>query len=129
MRCCQWKIRYASKRKQLICKICVHHVLIRNAPHFYGLPLDLCGRRRIQYYGAFCQTCHDFCQTRRNLAKHATFSWEKCRNPSIVALYKMTHFQEVRRTRKDKRGARYAMLISAAAARFVAFFWMRTVYR
>ena len=44
-----------------------------------------------------------FCQTHRNSAR-------------IAALYKTAHFQEVQRTRRDKRGARYATLISAAEA-------------
>ena len=54
-------------------------------------------------------------------------SLEKCHNPwkstvilgkvpQSLVLYKMAHFEELRRTQRDKRGARYTVLISAAAA-------------
>ena len=41
----------------------LRRVLIRNVSHFYGLPLDFCGKKH-----------HDFCQ-------RTTFSREKRRNP------------------------------------------------
>ena len=128
-----------KERNQFVKFVC--HVLIRNAPHIYGLPLDLCGTRRIRY-------CVAFCQTRRNSVKRATFLHERRCNPwkkicqtrrnsakrtqhfhgksaailgkvpqsLFAALYKTVHFQEVWRTRRDKHGARYAALTGAAAA-------------
>ena len=41
----------------------------------------------------------------------------------IAALYKTAHFQEVQRTRGDKRSAQYAALISAAVARLLLIFY------
>ena len=51
---------YAKKNVTLI-KKCVRHFLIRNVPHFYGLPLDLCGKCIVRR----------FCQTHCNSAKNA----------------------------------------------------------
>ena len=81
--------------------------------YFYGLPLDLCGKRIALF---FLPNAPRFLPMRHNSAKRTTFSREKPRNPWITALYKTAHFQELRRTQRDKRGARYAALISAAAA-------------
>ena len=84
----------AAKRMHPICVKFVHHILIRNAPHFYGLPLDLyTASTEYNIAAFFCQTRRDFCRTRRNSAKRATFSRERHRNPRSVALYKMAHSQ------------------------------------
>ena len=37
------------KKNATICKI-LRHILTRNVPHFYGLPLDLCGKCGIRYF-------------------------------------------------------------------------------
>ena len=77
-------------------------------------PLDLCGMHIV----ALLPNAPRF-------GERASFSREKCRNPWIAALYKTAHFQgsrEVRCTQRDKRGARYAALISAAAARLLHSF-------
>ena len=77
------------------------------AVHFYGLPLDLCGKRGIWY-------CGTFCQMRRNSAKRATFSREKHRNPWESV--------KVRRTRWSKYSTRYHLANQYRRGTFVAFF-------
>ena len=47
------------------------------------------GSAGIRNCGAFCRTCIDFCQTRRNSASVLHFHGKKRRNPP--ALYKMAH--------------------------------------
>ena len=64
--------------------------LIRNASHFYGLPLDLCGKRIAALFAkraAIFATHHIF-------TGKVPQSLEKCHNPWIAALYKTAHFQE-----------------------------------
>ena len=39
---------YVKKNATLIKNVC--QFLIRNAPHFYGLPLDLCGKRIVALF-------------------------------------------------------------------------------
>ena len=57
--------------------------LIRNVPHFYGLPLDLCGRHIAVIFAK-----------RAAIFANAPQFREKCRNPWIAVLYKTAHFQE-----------------------------------
>ena len=89
----------------------VRHVLIRNLPHFSG-----------------------FVQQARNtvlpcfLPNAPQFGELHCIFTGKAVLYKTAHFQEVRRTRRDKCGARYAVLIIATAALLFAFFLTHTVY-
>ena len=90
-------IRYASKIMQPICKICVPHFGKKRVA-ILCFHLDLCGKSRIWCCGAFCQT-------RRNSGKSTVFQSFPFRN-SI----------NVRHTRRDKHGAQYATLISAATA-------------
>ena len=59
--------------------------------------------------------------------KHATFSREKRQDSALSGIVSI----KVRRTRRDKRGTQYAVLISAATQRhgmFIALFLTRTVY-
>ena len=88
----------------------VRHFLIRNVPHFYGLPLDLCGNRIAALFAKraaifanalqFGETCCVFTGKADGFTRWRTF-----RN-SV----------KVRHTQRDKRSAWYAALISAAAA-------------
>ena len=61
------------KKSATICKICALQS-DKTTAALYGLPLDLCSKCEIGYCSAFCHTRHNFCQTRRNSAKHAVFS-------------------------------------------------------
>ena len=68
---------HVKKNTALIKIVC--HVLIRNALHFYGLPLDLCGK-------PFLPKVPQFLLMFRNSAKRvfmgkAVLSLEKCCNP------------------------------------------------
>ena len=58
---------------------------IRNAPHFYGLPLDLCGKRIVALFA----TKH--AAIFANVPQLSEFPREKRRNPRILALYKTAH--------------------------------------
>ena len=73
--------------------------LIRNVLHFYGFPLDL------------CRKCITNCGEMRRIF-----------TGKAPQLYKTPHFQELRCTQRDKRGVRYAALISAAAAHLLDSF-------
>ena len=81
-------------------------------PHFYGLPLDLCGKC---IAALFAKRATIFANAPHFHGKSA----------AIHALYKTVHFQGYREsaaTQRDKRGARYTALISASAARLLHSF-------
>ena len=63
----------------------VHRFLIRNVPHVYGLPLDLCGKR---IAALFAKCTANFANV-----------------PRFHGLYKTAHFQELWHTQRDKRSA------------------------
>ena len=71
---------------------------------------------REAYRGAFCQMCCDFCQ-RTAMRRNAPHIHGKS-----AAILELWCFLELQRTQRDKRGARYAVLISAAAARLLHSF-------
>ena len=81
-------------------------------PHFYGFPLDLCGKPIAALFASTSQ--------------FGKMHLEKRRNVWIAALYKTAHFRELWRKQTDKCVARYAVLISATAERLLHSF---DVYR
>ena len=68
------------------------------------------------YRGAFCQMRCDFCQHTAIQRNAALFHGKS------AAILELWCFLELQRTQRDKRGARYAVLISAAAARLLHSF-------
>ena len=101
---------YIKKNATLI-KNFVHHFLIRNALHFYGLPLDLCGKRIAALFSKHAA-----------IFAHALQFGETCcifTGKAPQSFTRRRTFRDnvkVRHTQRDKRSARYATLISAAAA-------------
>ena len=62
----------------------VWHILIRNASHFYGLPLDLCGERIAAFFAkraAVFANVPRFGETRNVFTGKAPQSLEKHNNP------------------------------------------------
>ena len=112
---CNVIIRYTSKRMQQFVKF-VCHVLIKSRATLYGLPLDLCGKRRIRNCGTFCQTRRNFCQTRRNLVNTPHFRGKKRRNPCF------TGQRTAARTRWEISGAHGAAFSRVATAHLLQSF-------
>ena len=98
-------------------KKCVSCFLIRNVLHFYGLPLDLCGKRIAALFAKRAAIFYQRSAIWRNapLFHGESAAW-------IAALYKMAHFQELQHTQRNRHNTRYAAIISAAAARFLHSF-------
>ena len=101
---------FVKKNATLMKNDCAHRVLIRNGPHVYGLPLGLCGKLIavlfVKYAKIFANAPHFH---RKSAAIQGL--WRFTRRRSFRDSVK------VRRTQRDKRGAWYALLISAAVAR------------
>ena len=78
----------------------MRRILIRNVPHFYDLSLDLCWKR----IAALFDNVPRFGDT------HRVFTGR---------VHTFRYSVKVRRIQRDERGARYAALISVAAARLL----------
>ena len=116
-------VQYASKRMQRLVKFVCRNP-IRQRATLYGLPLDLCRKRRIR-------NCGSFCQTHRNSANVPHFHDKKRRN---LGLRRFTRRRtaarpskcgaaiKVQRTRWEKSGAHGATFSSAVAARLLHSF-------
>ena len=103
-------IQHMSKRMQQFVKICA--ALFDKIPHIYGLPLDLCRKRRIWNCGAFCQTS-------RNSANMLHFHGKKTAHCGAAI--------KVRRTWWEKSGAHGTTFSRAATARLLHIFFTYTV--
>ena len=102
-------IRYTSK-KNLI-KIDCAVFLIRNVPHIYGLPLDLCGKR---IAALFAKRTAIFANRPCFHGKSAAIQGQGLRRFTRRRTFRDS--VRVQHTQRDKRSARYAMLISATLA-------------
>ena len=94
-------LRYTSKRTKQFVKFVPHFLRRTCTALFYGLHLDLCGKRRTRYCGTFWQTRRDF--------------WQTCCNPRIAVPYKTAHCGaaiKVRRTRWKKSGTHGSTFVS-----------------
>ena len=106
------------------------NTLIKNCglllPHFYGLPLDLCGKHITALFAKHAAIfANAIFANAPQLAKRTHFHGK---SDAILGLRHFTRQRtfrnsvKVRRTQRDKRGARYAALISVAVARFLHSF-------
>ena len=68
----------------------VHHFLIRNAPHFYGLPLDFCRKHIAALFAkraAILANAPQFGKNTLRFHGKTPQFLEKCRSPWIAALF------------------------------------------